>query len=105
MNQNARTTKPTSGPAILTHQLRKRILMALADGQSASPSSLARTLAEPIGNISYHVKSLVKVDALSLVATRPVRGALEHVYRANVAVCESCAGSGVRPLDSKQPTD
>jgi DNA-binding transcriptional ArsR family regulator len=65
----------------LSHPLRWRILEALATGP-ASPSMIATELGEPLGNVSYHVKILLSYDAIELVETRPVRGALEHVYRA-----------------------
>jgi DNA-binding transcriptional ArsR family regulator len=65
----------------LSHPLRYRILLKLNE-RAASPSSLADELGEPLGNVSYHVKILVEHEAIELVDTRPVRGALEHIYRA-----------------------
>jgi len=64
----------------LSHPLRQRILIALHEGV-ASPSQLAQELDEPLGNVSYHVKMLAELDAVDLVKTEPVRGALEHFYR------------------------
>lgn len=63
------------------HPLRFRILRRLNEG-SSSPSTLAKELEEPLGNVAYHVKILLEQDAIELVDTRPVRGAIEHVYRA-----------------------
>ena len=63
------------------HPLRFRLLLRLNEG-AASPSTLARELDEPLGNVAYHVKILLEQDAIELVDTRPVRGAIEHVYRA-----------------------
>ena len=63
------------------HPLRFRILQLLNE-REASPSVLAQQLDEPLGNVSYHVKILREADAIELVRTRPVRGAIEHVYRA-----------------------
>jgi DNA-binding transcriptional ArsR family regulator len=65
----------------LVHPLRQRILHELGD-DPASPSQLAERLAEPLGNVSYHVKILRECKAIELVRTTPVRGALEHFYRA-----------------------
>lgn len=65
----------------LGHPLRQRILHELGD-EPASPSELAETLDEPLGNVSYHVKILAECEAIELVRTAPVRGALEHFYRA-----------------------
>jgi DNA-binding transcriptional ArsR family regulator len=69
----------------LSHPLRQRILRAL-DEQTSSPSKLAEELGEPLGNISYHVKILAEYGTIELVETTPVRGALEHHYRATVRV-------------------
>jgi DNA-binding transcriptional ArsR family regulator len=65
----------------LGHPLRQRILQELRD-EAKSPSELARTLGEPLGNVSYHVKILAECEAVELVRTQPVRGAVEHFYRA-----------------------
>lgn len=65
----------------LGHPLRQRILQVLNDGV-ASPNEVANKLEEPLSNVSYHVKILEKCDAIELVRTEPVRGALEHFYRA-----------------------
>lgn len=65
----------------MSHPLRFRILEALNETE-ASPSDIAEELNEPIGNVSYHVKVLESCQAIELVATKPVRGALEHFYRA-----------------------
>jgi DNA-binding transcriptional ArsR family regulator len=64
----------------LGHPLRQRIL-ALLQRRVASPSEIAEELGEAIGNVSYHVKVLRENDAIELVETRPVRGAVEHFYR------------------------
>ena len=79
--QSAETTRDARMMKALSHPLRWRILDALAAGP-ASPSMIATALGEPLGNVSYHVKILLSYDAIELVETRPVRGALEHVYRA-----------------------
>jgi DNA-binding transcriptional ArsR family regulator len=65
----------------LGHPLRRRILTAL-DGRVASPSELAEEFGEQIGNISYHFKTLERLDLIELVETTPRRGAIEHRYRA-----------------------
>lgn len=63
------------------HPLRAAILRILAD-RTASPAEMARELDEELSNVSYHVKQLVSFECAELVSTRPVRGALEHFYRA-----------------------
>ncbi len=67
---------------VLSHPLRFRILERLNE-REASPSEIAKYLNEPLGNVSYHFKVLEQYDAVELVGTRPVRGALEHIYRAS----------------------
>jgi DNA-binding transcriptional ArsR family regulator len=65
----------------VAHPLRQQILHALNTGV-ASPAQLADQLGERLNNVSYHVKILEKYGAVELVSTAPVRGALEHFYRA-----------------------
>jgi len=65
----------------LAHPLRVRILTSLNRGIS-SPNQLAQELDEPLGNVSYHVKTLLEYDCVELVKTEPRRGAVEHFYRA-----------------------
>jgi len=67
----------------LGHPVRVRALEVLSE-RVASPSELAKELREPLGNVAYHVKILEENDAIELVRTAPVRGALEHFYRANI---------------------
>jgi DNA-binding transcriptional ArsR family regulator len=80
------TAGPTTDPnarliKAMGHPLRFRILLRLNEGAS-SPSTLARELGEPLGNVAYHVKILLEQEAIELIDTRPVRGAIEHIYRA-----------------------
>jgi DNA-binding transcriptional ArsR family regulator len=65
----------------LGHPLRQRILQQIGK-EPASPNELAQSLDEPLGNVSYHVKILAECQAIELVRTAPVRGAVEHFYRA-----------------------
>jgi DNA-binding transcriptional ArsR family regulator len=65
----------------LAHPLRVSILTSLQRGIS-SPNQLAQELGEPLGNVSYHVKTLLEYDCVELVKTEPRRGAVEHFYRA-----------------------
>ena len=65
----------------MSHPLRAAILRILAD-RTASPAEMARELNEELSNVSYHTKQLVEFECAEMVSTRPVRGALEHFYRA-----------------------
>lgn len=61
------------------HPLRLSILTEL-QGKSLSPNRIAGTLDEPLGNVSYHVKTLLEFDMVQLDKTEPRRGAVEHYY-------------------------
>jgi DNA-binding transcriptional ArsR family regulator len=65
----------------MSHPLRASILRILTE-RTASPAEMARELDEDLSNVSYHTKQLVGFECAELVSTRPVRGALEHFYRA-----------------------
>jgi DNA-binding transcriptional ArsR family regulator len=65
----------------LAHPLRIRIL-AILEEDAASPSELAERLDAPLGNVAYHVRALANLGLIKLVRTTPVRGAVEHHYRA-----------------------
>src|SRR5919199_6439256 len=65
----------------LAHPLRVQILTVLEE-RVASPSDLAEELGAPLGNVSYHVRTLADLGLLKLVRRRTRRGAVEHYYRA-----------------------
>jgi DNA-binding transcriptional ArsR family regulator len=67
----------------LSHPLRAHVLTILNE-RVASPNQIAGELEEPLGNVSYHVKTLAEMGCIELVSTRPRRGAIEHFYRAVV---------------------
>jgi DNA-binding transcriptional ArsR family regulator len=69
----------------LGHPLRARILRAL-DGRRASPNQLSGELGAPLPILSYHVRELARAGLIAQTDTRPVRGAVEHYYRATVRV-------------------
>jgi DNA-binding transcriptional ArsR family regulator len=65
----------------ISHPLRAEVLRILTE-RTASPAEMARELDEELSNVSYHTKQLAEFECAELVSTRPVRGALEHFYRA-----------------------
>jgi DNA-binding transcriptional ArsR family regulator len=67
----------------LSHPLRAHVL-AILNERVASPNQIANELEEPLGNVSYHVKTLAEMGCIELVKTEPRRGAIEHFYRAVV---------------------
>lgn len=79
--------------SVLVHPLAVEILER-CDGQSRSPTQLARTLDVPVGRLSYHFRQLADKDLLILVDTVPRRGALEHFYRTSELARKSPRKSG-----------
>jgi DNA-binding transcriptional ArsR family regulator len=65
----------------VAHPLRSEIFTILTE-RVASPAELAKELKESVGNVSYHVGRLVELGCAELVDEKPVRGAVEHFYRA-----------------------
>ena len=63
----------------LAHPLRARILGALQE-RRASPRELSEEFGEPLGNVSYHVRTLANPKLIKLVKKTPRRGAIEHHY-------------------------
>lgn len=68
----------------LRHPVRREILRAMAGEEAISPRQIASALGHPLSNVSYHVRVLADCDAVSLVGTKPVRGSMQHFYRATV---------------------
>lgn len=66
---------------ILTHPLRLRCLIALANRQ-ASAAQLAREFGKDPGTVDYHVKELLKVGAIEEADSQKNNGATERFYRA-----------------------
>jgi DNA-binding transcriptional ArsR family regulator len=68
----------------LRHPLRRRILQAMAGREAISPRELTGLVDQPLSNVSYHVRVLAECRAIKLVRTKPVRGSVQHFYRASV---------------------
>jgi len=66
----------------MTHPLRAQILRLLVERGVSSPSELARALGEDLRNVSYHTRRLEELGCAEEVETRPVRGTVQHFYRA-----------------------
>ena len=62
-----------------SHPLRAQILGVLEE-RRASPRELADELGEPLGNVSYHVRTLLALKLIRLVESTPRRGSVEHYY-------------------------
>jgi len=85
----------------LSHPLRVRVL-AILEERTASPVQLAELLGASLGVVSYHVRTLEKFGLIKLVRTTPVRGAVEHHYRAKERPTISDEGWGSAAPVAKQ---
>src|ERR1700744_4638182 len=65
----------------MQHPLRATLLRIYSE-RTASPAEISRELLVDVSKVSYHSRKLVELECAELVDTRPVRGAVEHFYRA-----------------------
>ncbi len=79
------TTKSmeTTLAAIVAHPTRARAFVILVE-RTASPVEIAQEIGKDVGHVGYHVRKLQQLNLIELVDERPVRGAVEHFYRAVV---------------------
>ena len=66
---------------IVAHPTRARAFTILTE-RTASPVEIAQEIGKDVGHVGYHVRKLLQLDLIELVDERPVRGAVEHFYRA-----------------------
>ncbi len=74
-------TMETTLAAIVAHPTRARCFSILAE-RTASPVEIAQEIGKDVGHVGYHVRKLQELNLIELVDERPVRGAVEHFYRA-----------------------
>jgi hypothetical protein len=67
--------------ALLAHPTRVQAFCILAE-RTASPVEIAHEIRKNVSHVGYHVNKLVQIGHAELVDTRPVRGAVEHFYKA-----------------------
>lgn len=75
------TSMETTLAAIVAHPTRARSFLILAE-RTASPAEIAKEIGKDVGHVGYHVRKLQQLDLIELVDEKPVRGAVEHFYRA-----------------------
>jgi DNA-binding transcriptional ArsR family regulator len=80
MKKKGKRLRTALGSAV-AHPVRSRALTVLAE-RAASPVEIARSLAQDVSSVNYHVQVLVDEHLIERVGSRPVRGAVEHFYRA-----------------------
>lgn len=77
----------------MSHPLRAEILRLLVEHEILSPARCTTLIArgedlsvkkrqQMLANVSYHFRQLAELDCAEVVETKPVRGAVEHFYRA-----------------------
>lgn len=67
--------------ALVAHPTRVKSFVMLTE-RVASPREIASELGLEVSHVGYHVRKLKSFGLVELVAERPVRGAVEHFYRA-----------------------
>ena len=66
----------------LSHPLRAEAFRLIRDKGPLSPRGLSIELEADVRTVSYHVRKLRDFNCIEEIETRPVRGAIEHFYRA-----------------------
>jgi DNA-binding transcriptional ArsR family regulator len=67
----------------MQHPLRAEIFRLMRENPGPiSPAEIARELEADVPTVSYHVRKLSEYDCVEEVENRPVRGVVEHFYRA-----------------------
>jgi DNA-binding transcriptional ArsR family regulator len=79
--KTAPASTETTLAAIVAHPTRARAFTILND-RTASPVEIAQEIGKDVGHVGYHVRKLLQLNLIELVGERPVRGAVEHFYRA-----------------------
>ncbi|HEY2714785.1 MAG TPA: winged helix-turn-helix domain-containing protein [Solirubrobacterales bacterium] len=72
--------------AAISHPTRMHAMCVFWD-REASPREVAAEIGEPLNNVTYHVKQLLELGWIELVAQRPAGGGrvMEHIYKATHA--------------------
>jgi len=68
---------------VVGHEIRIEALAILCERVS-SPNEIALETGQDLSQVSYHVKELERANAVELIETKPVRGTVEHFYRATL---------------------
>ena len=79
--KTATASMETTLATIVAHPTRVRAFSILAE-RTASPVEIAQEIGKDVGHVGYHVRKLQELNLIELVDERPVRGAVEHFYRA-----------------------
>jgi hypothetical protein len=68
----------------MAHPMRIQIVSEInKPGRTLSPVRFSEAFERPLSLVGYHFKQLEKFECIELVEEKPVRGAMEHIYRAS----------------------
>ncbi|HEU5062433.1 MAG TPA: hypothetical protein VFT79_04670 [Solirubrobacterales bacterium] len=74
---------------LLRHPLRRELLRLYVKAEEdLSPKELSDYTKQPLSDVAFHVRALRDHDAIALVRERPMRGAVEHFYKATKLIDE-----------------
>lgn len=91
----------TTLAAIVAHPTRARAFTILTE-RTASPVEIAQEIGKDVGHVGYHVRKLLQLNLVELVDERPVRGAVEHFYRATVRPYVSSEEFAAQTLEERE---
>jgi DNA-binding transcriptional ArsR family regulator len=94
-------TMETTLAAIVAHPTRARCFVILAE-RIASPVEIAQEIGKDVGHVGYHVRKLQQLNLIELVDERPVRGAVEHFYRAIERVYVNEEEFAAQPIEERE---
>lgn len=84
------TTGNGQGPIeAINHPVRRMVLRVFVDNWKAepertmTPKEVADRLGLALSNVSYHMRILATSGAIALFGTAPIRGAVQHEYKAD----------------------
>jgi DNA-binding transcriptional ArsR family regulator len=99
--KSATATMETTLATIVAHPTRARAFSILAE-RTASPVEIAQEIGKDVGHVGYHVRKLQELNLIELVDERPVRGAVEHFYRAIARPIVDQKEFGSLPIEERE---
>jgi DNA-binding transcriptional ArsR family regulator len=99
--QKKRKRLETTLAAAVAHPIRSKCLVILSE-REASPAEIARELNMNVSKVGYHVSALAEAHLIELTRTQPVRGTIEHFYRAVQLPYVSNEQESERPLAARR---
>jgi DNA-binding transcriptional ArsR family regulator len=100
--KTANASMETTLAAIVAHPTRARCFVILAE-RTASPVEIAQEIGKDVGHVGYHVRKLQEMNLIELVDERPVRGAVEHFYRAIARPMVNEAELAEQSIEEREP--